>query len=78
MADSLEYRCGGLRCFHCKKTYYYREHRPAGESEAEILRCPGCNEELVEVPVDTFMDGSDEMLRVLDMLDSMSGEEGVG
>lgn len=69
MPDEAEFRCGALYCGKCKKTLYYRMHILPGQPDNEVFKCPECGYELREVPVNTFLDNTEETLQVINMLD---------
>ena len=71
--EEAEFRCGALYCAGCRKTFYYRTHVLPGD-DFEVFRCPACGRELRDVPVNTFLDGTEEMLDVLNQLDEESRE----
>lgn len=75
--DEAELKYGALFCNECKKTFYYRTHILPGEAEYEVPRCPYCGHELHEVLTDTFIDGTEETLQVLQQLDEESREGGM-
>ena len=69
MPDEAEFRCGALYCRQCKKTFYYRMHILPGTEENQVFKCPECGHELHEVFTDTFIDGTEDTLQVLQQLD---------
>ena len=69
MPDEAKFRCGALYCGQCKKTFYYRTHILPDEPKDEVYKCPECGGELREVLTDTFLDSTDDTLRVLEQLD---------
>jgi len=73
LMEEAEFRCGALYCAGCRKTFYYRTHVLPGD-DFEVFRCPECSRELRDVPVNTFLDGTEEMLDVLNQLDEESRE----
>lgn len=69
MPEEAEFRCGALYCSKCKRKFYYRTHILPGSAEDEIFKCPNCGQELHEIPVNTFLDSTEETLQVMQMLD---------
>jgi hypothetical protein len=45
-----------------------------GSEENEVYKCPECGHELQDVPVNTFLDNTEETLQVMNMLDEESRE----
>jgi DNA-directed RNA polymerase subunit RPC12/RpoP len=72
MPEEAKFRCGALYCSKCKRRFYYRTHILPGSAEDEVYKCPDCGDELREVPVNTFMDSTEETLQVIQMLDNES------
>ena len=69
MPDEAEFRCGALYCRQCKKTFYYRMHILPATEENQVFKCPECGHELHEVLTDTFIDGTEDTIQVLQQLD---------
>ena len=72
--DEIEPTYGALHCRKCGRTYYYRAHVEAGGSENATLICPDCGQELQEVLPDRFLDGSAEVLSIMQRLEEDLGE----
>jgi len=69
MPEEAKFRCGALYCSQCKRRFYYRTHILPGSAEDEVYNCPDCGHELCEIPVDTFLDNTEETLQVMQQLD---------
>jgi len=75
MPEEAKFRCGALYCSQCKRIFYYRTHILPGSAEDEVYKCPDCGHELQDVPLNTFLDNTEETLQVMNMLDEESREE---
>jgi DNA-directed RNA polymerase subunit RPC12/RpoP len=69
MPEEAEFRCGALYCSNCKRKFYYRTHILPNSEEGVVFKCPDCGHELLEAPVNTFLDSTEETLQVIQMLD---------
>jgi DNA-directed RNA polymerase subunit RPC12/RpoP len=74
MPEEAKFRCGALYCIQCKRRFYYRTHILPDSEENEVYKCPDCGHELQDVPVNTFLDNTEETLQVMNMLDEESRE----
>ncbi len=69
MMEEAEYRCGALYCGRCRRVFYYRTHVLPELEEQCAYKCPDCGQGLREMALNTFMDGTDDVLNAMAQLD---------